>query len=293
MISPRSFARDLFLLACLLSCGPAVPAQERPSAYSPTEQVIVEGIKSLRDTPDTERGPKTTTLAFEIRTLQQGPNKLRLAEGLATLSTEGDFGRQTLQTVADTLGQALLETPQPPAKDGGPAEPYVTLARLVRYEHVTTTLEAPQYSKAVAELVANEAEVAKADFTLKDLDGREWTLSALKGKVVLVNFWATWCPPCRKEMPDLETLSKRYAARGLVVLSISAEEPSKVAPWIREHNITFPILLDPGRRANEAFRIEGIPQSFLFNREGKVVAQSIDMRTLGQFVEMLGAADLK
>ncbi len=293
MISPRSFARDLFLLACLLPCAPGVHAQEKPPVYSPTEQVIVDGIKSLRGTPDTERGPKTTTLAFEIRTLQQGPNKLRLAEDLANRSTEGDFGRQTLQTVADTLALALIETPQPTVKDGVPASPYVTLAKLVRYEHVTTTLDAPQYSKAVAELVANEAEVAKADFTLKDLEGKEWTLSALKGKVVLVNFWATWCQPCRKEMPDLETLSKRYASKGLVVLSISDEEQSKVTPWIKEHNITYPILLDPGRKANEAFHIEGIPQSFVFNREGKIVAQSIDMRTLGQFVEMLGAADLK
>ena len=270
-----------------------IPAQEKPPAYSRTEQVIVDGIRSLRNTPDTERGAKTTTLAFEIRTLQQGPNKLRLAEGLANLSTEGDFGRQTLQTVADTLAQTLVETPQPPAKDGNPAEPYVTLARLVRYEHVTTTLETPQYGKAVAELVTNEAEIAKADFTLKDLEGKEWTLSALKGKVVLVNFWATWCPPCRKEMPDLETLSRRYAGKGLVVLSISDEEPSKVVPWIKEHNITYPILLDPGRRANEAFHIDSLPQSFVFNREGKLAAESIDMRTMGQFLEMLGEADLK
>jgi len=293
MISPHRIARNLFLLACLASCSVAVPAQEKPPAYSPTEQVIVDGIKSLRGTPDNERGAKTTTLAFEVRTLTQGPNKLRLAYSLANLSTEGDFGKQTLQTVADTLTQTLVETPQPAAKDGSPAAPYITLAKLVRYEHVTTTLDTPPYNKAVAMLTANEEAVAKADFTLKDLDGKEWTLSSLKGKVVLVNFWATWCPPCRKEMPDLDALSKRYADKGLVVLSISDEEQSKVAPWIKEHNISYPILLDPGRKVNEAFHIEGIPQSFVFNREGKVVAQSIDMRTMGQFIEMLSAADLK
>jgi peroxiredoxin len=293
MISPRRFVQNLFLLACLTPCTGVIFAQEKAPAYSPTEQVIVDGIKSLRSTQDKERGVKTTTLAFEIRTLSQGPNKLRLAEGLANLSTEGDFGKQTLQTVADTLTQTLVETPQPAAKDGGPAAPYVTLAKLVRYEHVTTTLETPQYNKAVAELIANEEAVAKADFTLKDLEGKEWTLSALKGKVVLVNFWATWCPPCRKEMPDLDALSKRFSDKGLVVVSISDEDLSKVAPWIKEHNISYPILLDPGHKVSEAFHIEGIPQSFIFNREGKVVAQSIDMRTMGQFVEMLAAADLK
>lgn len=186
-----------------------------------------------------------------------------------------------------------METPQPAAKDGAPAPPYVDLAKLVRYEHVTTTLESPQYTKATAELAANEAAVEKADFTLKDLQSKLWTLSALRGKVVLVNFWATWCPPCRKEMPDLETLAKKFADQGLVVLSISDEDAAKVTSYILQHNITYPILLDPGRKASDAFHVEGIPQSFVFNREGRLVAQSIDMRTQGQFLQMLAAADLK
>jgi peroxiredoxin len=274
--------------------GPVLTeAQEKPPAYTATEQVVVDGIKSLRGTPDTERGAKTTTLAFEIRTLPAAPNKLRLAVALAHLSTEGDFGHQTLQTVADTLTQTLTEAPQPQGKDGSPAAPYMDLARLVRYEHVTTTLEVPQYTKTLAILAANEAEIEKADFTLKDLQGKEWTLSTLRGKVVLINFWATWCPPCRKEMPDLDVLAKKYADQGLVVLSISDEDAAKVTAYALQHNLTYPLLLDPGRKAENAFHIEGIPQSFVFNREGKLVAQSIDMRTQGQFVQMLGAADIK
>lgn len=288
-----SFTRKpvISLLVAGLTC--VLAAQERASAHDPAEQPIVDGIKSLRATPDTERGPKTTTLAFEIRTLPAGPNKLRLAVGLAHLSTEGDFGHQTLQTVADTLAQTLIESPQPPARDGSPASPYIDLAKLVRYEHVTTTLDSPQYVKATAELEANEEAIQKADFTLKDLQGKEWTLSALRGKVVLVNFWATWCPPCRKEMPDLDALARRFADRGLIVLSISDEDTATVTSYVLQHNLTYPILLDPGRKVNDAFRIEGIPQSFVFNREGRLVAQSIDMRTQGQFLQMLAAADLK
>ncbi|MDE1178770.1 MAG: TlpA disulfide reductase family protein [Edaphobacter sp.] len=270
----------------------AQPADKAP-VYTPTEQVIVDGIKSLRDTPDTERGAKTTTLALEIRTLPIAPNKLRLAVGLTHLSTEGDFGHQALQTVADTLTQTLIEQPQPAAKEGDPAPPYIDLAKLVRYEHVTTTLETPQYIKAVAALAANEVSIEKADFTLKDLQGKEWTLSALRGKVVLVNFWATWCPPCRKEMPDLDTIARKYADQSVVVLSISDEDAAKVNAYVVQHNLTYPILLDPERKTNVAFHIEGIPQSFVFNREGKLVAQSIDMRTMGQFQQMLAAADVK
>jgi len=110
---------------------------------------------------------------------------------------------------------------------------------------------------------------------------------------VLVNFWATWCPPCRKEMPDLQALYDKYKDQGFVVLSISDEEAAKVQPFITERKISYPVLLDPGRKVNDLFQVEGIPKSFVYNREGKLVAQSIDMRTRNQFLEMLTQAGLK
>jgi peroxiredoxin len=109
----------------------------------------------------------------------------------------------------------------------------------------------------------------------------------LRGKVVLVNFWATWCPPCRKEMPDLETLYERFKDKGFVVLGISDEEVAKVGPFVSERKVSFPILLDPGRKVNDMFVVEGIPHSFVYDREGKLVTQAIDMRTQKQFLEML------
>jgi peroxiredoxin len=133
----------------------------------------------------------------------------------------------------------------------------------------------------------------QVDFTLTDLDGKTWALKSLQGKVVLINFWATWCPPCRKEMPDLDTLYQRFKGQGLVILAISDEEADKVKPYLAERKATFPILLDPGRKVNELFRIHGIPKSFVYDRNGKLVAQSIDMRTQKQFLEMLGQAGLK
>ncbi|HEY8669912.1 MAG TPA: TlpA disulfide reductase family protein, partial [Terriglobales bacterium] len=114
-----------------------------------------------------------------------------------------------------------------------------------------------------------------------------------RGKVVLLNFWATWCPPCRKEMPDLETLYQRFAPQGLVILGISDEEAGKVKPFIEQQKISYPVLLDPGRKVNEQFQIDGIPKTFIYDREGKIVAQSIDMRTQKQFLKMLAQAGLK
>ena len=73
-----------------------------------------------------------------------------------------------------------------------------------------------------------------ADFTLTDLQGNSWTLQGLRGKVVLVNFWATWCPPCRKEMPDLEALYQRFKNQGFVILGISDEEAGKVKTVVRD-----------------------------------------------------------
>ena len=265
---------------------------------TPAETAITAEMKTLRSTPDAERGAKTSAIAVEIAALPGGINKLRLADGLSHLSTEGDFGHEMLQTVANTLAIALAQNPLPakpaaaPDIDNRPAMPYFDLAKLVRYEHVTTTLKDPEYDRAQAFLVADEAEVEKVDFTLTDLSGKSWTLSALRGKVVLVNFWATWCPPCRKEMPDLDALAHRFASQGLVVLSLSDEDRPKVAGYISSHNLKYPILLDTGGSTAKSFHVQGIPKTFIFDRNGKLAAQSIDMRTQGQFLLMLQQAGI-
>jgi peroxiredoxin len=93
-------------------------------------------------------------------------------------------------------------------------------------------------------------------------------------------------------MPDLETLYGRFHSQGLVVLGISDEEAAKVEPFIRDRKVSFPVLLDPGRKVNDLFVVQGIPKSFIYDRQGKLVAQSIDMRTQKQFLEMLEKAGL-
>ena len=273
----------------------AAQAAAKP-VYTPAESAIMAEMKTLRSSPDSDRGAKTSAIAAKIAALPGGSNKLRLASGLSNLSTEGDFGHQSLQDVADTLTLALTQSPVAPAanKADRPAPPYLELAKLVRYEHVTSTLNDPEFDRAKTILITDEAEVEKADFTLTDLTGKSWTLSKLRGKVVLVNFWATWCPPCRKEMPDLDTLAHRFAKQGLVVLSLSDEDDhAKVASYISSHNIKYPILLDPDGTTAHQFHVEGIPKTFIFDRTGKVAAQSIDMRTQGQFLAMLQQAGIK
>jgi peroxiredoxin len=286
------FAISLSLGVFLFSQCRSTLAQQPQVVWSDQEKPILDKIRTLRKLPDDERARTTKELALRIRQLPAGMNKLRLANSLANLSTEGDFGRDTLQEVTTTLAGALREHPLP-ATPKGPPGPYVELAQLVRYEHMQGSLDDPQYAAAIAKLNADEVRHQQANFSLTDLQGKTWTLKDLHGKVVLVNFWATWCPPCRSEMPDLEALYKQFQEQGFVVLAISDEEMAKVKPYIDEFHYTYPILLDTGRKVNEEFAIEGIPKSFVYDRDGKLVAQSIDMRTKRQFLEMLAQAGLK
>jgi peroxiredoxin len=287
-------AAGIFIAAAgwLFSHPAALQAQEQKVVWSDREKPIADRTGGLRALPDDVRGQATKKLAIEIRQLPVTPNKLRLANSLAMLSTEGDFGHDMLQEVATTLAAALREQPLPTEKRQ-PPRPYVELAELVRYEHVQATLDDPQFAAAVSKIEADNVRREQADFTLTELSGKTWTLKEQRGKVVVLNFWATWCPPCRKEMPDLETLYQQFKDQGLVILAISDEDAGKVKPFVAQQKVTYPILLDPGRKVNELFQIEGIPKTFVYDRNGKLVAQSIDMRTRRQFLEMLAQAGLK
>jgi peroxiredoxin len=267
-------------------------AQDPDVSWTKPELAIREQIKHLRALADDVRARTTKQLALDIRALPRTEHKLSLANGLANLSTEGDFGHDTLQEVATTLATALKEQPVP-VKGTEPDFAYVELATLVRYEQVQASNDDPQFKAAMMKLEADDAARAKADFTLTDLQGKNWTLHDLRGKVVLVNFWATWCPPCRKEMPDLDALYQKFKDQGMVVLAISDEDATKVTPFLTERPVSYPILLDPGRKVNGAFHVDGIPKSFVYDREGKLVAQSIDMRTQKQFLDMLSKAGLR
>jgi len=284
--------KALIVLVLLAVALPKAEAQVKKIEWSAAEAPIVQTLRGLRGLPDDVRAKTTMATALEIRKLPAGEHKVLLASHLANLSTEGDFGKATLQEVTTTLAQAVRETPLADQK-GEPAEEYFELASLARYEHMELGENLPQVVRATQKLEEIDKRRQQANFTLSDLQGKTWTLQELKGKVVLVNFWATWCPPCRKEMPDLEKLYKEFVGQGFVVLSISDEDLAKVRPFIEKGRFSYPVLLDPGRKVNDEFVVEGIPKSFVYDRDGKLVAQSIDMRTEHQFREMLALAGLR
>ena len=104
-----------------------------------------------------------------------------------------------------------------------------------------------------------------------DLEGNPLTLKAYKGKVVLVNFWATWCPPCRREMPSLQRLREKMSMRPFVILGIdSAEQRDEVEDFLQTVKVDFTIVLDPDSVATKQWKVFALPTSFLIGRDGKV-----------------------
>jgi len=109
------------------------------------------------------------------------------------------------------------------------------------------------------------------DFTLPARDGGEVQLSDLKGQVVMINFWATWCGPCRQEMPLLEQLQIKYEPLGFTLLGVNVEPDSAAAAaWLKGVPVTFPILYDTRNTVAESFGVQGMPSSVFVDREGRV-----------------------
>lgn len=111
------------------------------------------------------------------------------------------------------------------------------------------------------------------DFSLLDMQGQKVSLSDFKGQVVLLNFWATWCPPCREEMPSMELLHRKFKDQGLVVLAVNVEEngAEQVKRFLQRTPYTFSILLDDAAEAQNLYRVYQFPETFIIDRNGNVV----------------------
>jgi len=121
---------------------------------------------------------------------------------------------------------------------------------------------------------AQRADAAAPRLTLGLLSGGRLSLEDLAGEVVLVNTWATWCPPCREELPALEAVHRRYDDQGLLVLGVNiGESRDEVQRFVTRSGLTFPILLDPDEEALRAFGSISLPSSFLIDRDGRVRAR--------------------
>ncbi len=124
----------------------------------------------------------------------------------------------------------------------------------------------------------NEA-VAAPEFSLSDLGGKKVQLKAFRGRLVFLNFFATWCGPCREEMPGMERLFRTHQERGLVVVAVNMEESAKtVRPFVEKLKLSFPIALDADGTVARDYGVRALPVSFLIGRDGKIVWRAIGGR---------------
>lgn len=126
-------------------------------------------------------------------------------------------------------------------------------------------------SSTAGEIPAPREGFLAPDFTLNTTEGEIITLSELRGQAVLVNLWATWCPPCRTEMPAMQKMYDEYKEYGFVVLAVNLtyqDDPSAIVPFTQEYGLTFPILLDETGVVAEKYELRSLPSSFFIDHNG-------------------------
>lgn len=128
-------------------------------------------------------------------------------------------------------------------------------------------------------LIKPRRPTAAKDFVVPGLTSERLRLSDFGGKVRFVNFWATWCPPCKEEMPSMERLYRRYKEQGFTILAISIDaDMSGVEPFIKSLKLTFPIGLDPTGAVSNDYAVRALPSSYLVDRSGNIVAVALGPR---------------
>ncbi len=126
------------------------------------------------------------------------------------------------------------------------------------------------------------------DFTLQSLDGQAVALSDYRGQVVLLNFWATWCEPCKLEMPAFDEVQQSVGPQGLQVLAVNFDEPAAVVQAFQDElGLTFPLLLDPGAVVQRLYRVVGYPTSYWIDRDGQVAAMHVGVMSERQLADYL------
>jgi len=143
----------------------------------------------------------------------------------------------------------------------------------------------------VYQIMSRSKENAAADgiinFKLVSVDGKEYSLSDFRGKKVLLNFFATWCPPCRAEIPDFERFHRENKDVVLIGINIQ-EDKATVEEFLSSMGVTYPVLLDRDGKVSAQFGIEGIPTTFLIDENGKIVAKNVGMMTYEQLKKFAG-----
>ncbi|HWA84022.1 MAG TPA: redoxin domain-containing protein [Fimbriimonadaceae bacterium] len=134
---------------------------------------------------------------------------------------------------------------------------------------------------------------AAPDIVLTSLDGKKVKLSSFRGKVVLIDFWATWCPPCRKGLPTTNKIHEQYDSKGLQVLALSTEDSATISAFVKDNKYTFAAYRDPNAEATKKYNVEGIPCTVIIDAKGKLSSYLVGLRPESEILDNLKKAGLK
>jgi thiol-disulfide isomerase/thioredoxin len=197
------------------------------------------------------------------------------------------FGSCTGKEIRTDAPAAVSSTREAPPESSGGNSPAASLAPGRVGPAVSSKPEVPPqnlvkvFSEAGLSLL--KVKVSPREFSLPlalpESSGqaeKSQSLAALKGKVVFLNFWATWCGPCRAEMPSMEALYKQYKEKGLEILAVNCREnPADVTAFMKDNGLSFPAALDVDGRVSDAYSVQAIPTTFLLDREGKIIMRLV------------------
>ena len=176
--------------------------------------------------------------------------------------------RPPTEHLIEMLEIASQEQSNPPtsAADMKPAKSKQELNSIIDKHMKSLGIERPQGVKLT-------------NFTLKTLNDRDVSLSDYRGKIVFLNFWATWCPPCRQEIPSMEKLYQKFKDKDFVILAASLREKAKtVKKFVKDYKLTFPVLLDSKGKVGSAYLVTSIPTTYLINRQGEIIGRALGGR---------------
>jgi len=182
------------------------------------------------------------------------------------------YATMTVLAAALALAGCSKDTPAPPVSASDTPETLVAAA----------VTNAPWYAERFEKLgfYVFPAPEAIPPFTVKTMSGKAASVDGLAGKVVLLNFWATWCPPCKAEMPSIEALYGKLKDSAFDIMAISVSEtPKTVADFLKSNKYTYPIYLDESGEASAPFAGRGIPTTFVLDKQGRAIAGIVGSRS--------------
>jgi peroxiredoxin len=198
---------------------------------------------------------------------------IAIGTGVAYLALRSGPGREAANPTAARPPHAAPESPAPAPPQADAASPNQPKPRPGRQLPLDAALRE-------LDLIQPSRTRAVQDFTLPLVGGKSFRLTAHRGQILLINFWATWCPPCLEEMPALERLWRQHKDNGFVLVAVSLDsDPGLVGPFLAKHRLTFPVALDPKFEVANLYGVRALPATFVVDRLGNLAALALGPRT--------------